>query len=174
MTIASQLKSTAKSLMLAFGMAAAANAAATETPPVENPSATTSNIYFFVKLDNRWYDVFPVGNLVAKIEPYMGLVVPGAVMENCPAGSWTPFAFWYGPDIMPVFEVDRMTYTVREVGTPPTTTKIAVFDISTRLGNAQCLHEVPSPWPDQLFRNGFEITGTQQALRAPMPQLKIS
>lgn len=175
----SRLTTAFQSLALAFGIAATAHAdqasgkTLTDTiaPKTDIQATEASNIYF-VQLDNRWYDLIPVGpnNHIASTEPYMGFVVPGAVMENChDIGTWQPYAFWYGPSIMPIFEIETISYTGRYYDDAQQT-KVYIIGVKTRSGNVICDHEVPNPWPDQLFRNGFDGAGTQHALKAPTPK----
>ncbi len=185
MTIAQKLKTAAQSLALAFGMATASTEAPAETNTdaytqtpreVIQPDGSKITIlgtYFFVKLDNRWYDVEIVDNYAAKILPYMGLVVPGALMQQCAEGVWGgPFGFWYGQNINPVYDVTRFNYGVYHVGQAPVFVAIAVMDVGTLRGNVQCIGEVPSPFADRIFRNGFEAAATATA-PAPTPDKEV-
>lgn len=126
--------------------------------PLPTPYKAAGQLLWFIKLDNRWYDLLAG-------EPFVtfdrtGLRAFTARMANCRRGDgqppqFTPFAFYYGTFLTPIWSIrDPMKY---QPGSGPGT--VYYLEINTVPGNYVCDHEVPNPFdlnPDRIFLDGFD------------------
>lgn len=147
-------------LFAAVGAPANAMTSMPSPKPLPTPYKAAGQLLFFIKLDNRWYDLL-------EAEPFApfvtfdrtGLRAFTAHMANCRRSDgqppqFTPFAFYYGRFLTPIWSIrDPMRYKPGSgLGT------VYYFEINTIPGNYICDHEVPNPFdlPDRIFRDGFD------------------
>jgi hypothetical protein len=139
----------------AFLKSAAAQNYAAES--VDGITAFSPN---YLEIDGHWYQFTTAqpGQAPWSFYGSLGSIAWTATATNCRRadGGWIgtePPMMYYGPSAFGI-PINFVFFRLL-----PTDSTKGWMHYDTRYGNVICDNEIPSPIPDQIFRNGFDPTG---------------